>query len=228
VLVIFLSFDIPFFVANLFKFFDGGFVPVAIGSGFFVTMWIWKKGRSLLGRHFIANSPPLDKFLEHLDKRINYRIPGTAVFMASNANGVPPVVSRMVKRFHVLHKTVILLTVTSEDVPYYGIRGDDASRIEVQSLDNGFYRVLIRYGFMESPNIPKVMELAFNKLDLYYWARDILYILGHETFVDQQRGSLQSFQHSIFAFLSRNARNATDYFKLPPEQVIELGTQIDL
>lgn len=228
-LALLLTFDLPFLMANFLKFFDGGWIPVVVGVAFFITMYIWKRGRSLLGRHFVTNSPPLDKFLEHLDKKVNYRVPGTAVFLASSSNGVPPVVTRMVKRFHVLHKTVVLLTVTSEDVPYYCPEGKpEDSRVEVESLGQGFYRVLVRYGFMESPNIPKIIEIAFQKLDLYYWGRDILYILGHETFVDHNRGSMAHSEQNVFAFLSRNARNATDYFKLPPEQVIELGTQIDL
>lgn len=228
VLALFLSFDIPLFAANLLKFFDGGWIPFFVGAGFFIVMWLWKVGRSLLARHFITNSPPIDKFLEHLDHKVSYRIPGTAVFLASNSNGVPPVVMRMVKRFHALHKTVILLTVTSENVPYCCPDGEDQNRVDVEDLGQGFYRVIVRYGFMEIPNIPKVMEKAFQKLDLYYWARDILYVLGHETFVEHNRGSMPKMQQTIFAFLSRNARNATDYFGLPSEQVIELGTQIDL
>jgi KUP system potassium uptake protein len=228
VLALFLAMDVPFLMANALKFFDGGWVPFLIGTAFFIVMLIWKTGRSLLARHFITNSPPIDAFLEHLDKKVNYRIPGTAVFLASASNGVPPVVMRMVKRFHALHKTVILLTVTSENVPYYCKGKDETERVDAQELGQGFYRVMVRYGFMEVPNIPRVMEAAFKKLSLYYWARDILYVLGHETFVEQNRGSMPATQQTVFAFLSRNARNATDYFGLPPEQVIELGTQIDL
>ncbi|MBS1958763.1 MAG: KUP/HAK/KT family potassium transporter [Bdellovibrionales bacterium] len=228
ILVFFLSFDLPLFSANAMKFLDGGWIPFLIGAGFFIVMLIWKTGRSLLARHFIQNSPPIDAFLEHLEKKVSYRIPGTAVFLASASNGVPPVVMRMVKRFHALHKTVILLTVTSENVPYYCKDDQDHTRVDAQDLGQGFYRVMVRYGFMEVPNIPKVMEAAFEKMNLYYWARDILYVLGHETFVEQNSGSMPATQQFIFAFLSRNARNATDYFGLPPEQVIELGTQIDL
>ncbi len=228
ILVLFLTFDIPFLLANSVKFFDGGYVPVFIGFFFFMMMLIWKQGRSLLHRHFMTNSPPLDKFLEHLEKRVSYRIPGTAVFMASASKGVPPVVLRMVKRFHVLHKTVVLLTVTSEDVPYIRTEGDDGCRIDVEDMGKGFYRVIVRYGFMEEPNIPAIMSKAFEKLNMHYWERDLLYILGHETFVDHHGGSLPPFRQAIFALLSRNARNATDYFRLPPDQVIELGTQIDL
>ena len=228
VLILFLSFDIPFFLANALKFLEGGWIPVVVGSGFFVVMWIWKVGRTLLARHFVTNSPPMDKFLDHLDRKVSYRIPGTAVFLASNSSGVPPVVMRMVKRFHALHKTIILLTVTSENVPFYCPDGLEEKRIETHEIGSGFYRVVLRYGFMEIPNIPIMMEKAFVKLNLYYWGRDILYILGQETFVEHEGGTMPRYQQVVFSFLSRNARNATDYFKLPPEQVIELGTRIDL
>ena len=228
VLILFLSFDIPFFLANAMKFIEGGWIPIVVGSGFFIVMWNWKMGRSLLARHFITNSPPMDKFLDHLDHTVNYRIPGTAVFLASNSSGVPPVVMRMVKRFHALHKTVILLTVTSENVPYFCPDGAEDKRIETHEIGQGFYRVVLRYGFMEMPNIPGMMEKAFSKLNLYYWGKDILYVLGHETFVEHEAGSMHRLQQMIFSFLTRNARNATDYFKLPAEQVIELGTRIDL
>lgn len=227
-LILLLSFDLPFLISNSFKFFEGGWIPVFIGSAFFITMYIWKRGRSLLGRHFVTNSPPLDQFIEHLDKKVNHRIPGTAVFLASSSNGVPPVVTRMVNRFHTLHTTVILLTVTSEVVPYYCKHQHESNRIDTENLGEGFYRVIARYGFMETPNVPKIMEIAFKKLDLYYWARDILYVLGHESIVDHNKGVMKHTEQALFAFLSRNARNATDYFRLPPDQVIELGTQIDL
>jgi KUP system potassium uptake protein len=238
-LIIFLSFDLPFFFANLLKFFEGGWIPILVGAGFFIIMLTWKKGRTLLAKHFSSNSPPMGKFLEHLDKKVSYRIPGTAVFLASASDGVPPVVMRMVKRFHAIHKTVILLTITSENIPYYAGSSqgntfqpcdpaNEERRIEVVEIGNGFYRVVLRYGFMEIPDIPGMMEKAFQKLKLYYWGQDILYVLGHETFVEQSQGSMPKYQQMLFAFFSRNARNATDYFKLPPEQVIELGTRVDL
>ena len=224
ILVVFLSFDLPFFFANILKFFEGGWIPVLVGSGVFIVKVLWTVGRSLLAQHFIANSPPLDQFLLQIDQKVEWRIPGTAVFLASSSNGVPPVVMRMVSRFHALHTTVILLTVTSENIPHF----ENENRIETQSIGNGFYRVIIRYGFMETPNVPILLEQAFKILNLACSAQNILYVLGHETFVEQNSGSMPRMQQAIFSFLSRNARNATDYFGLPADQVIELGTQIDL
>jgi len=228
ILILFLSFDIPFFFSSLFKFFDGGWIPVFVGSGFFTVMYIWKMGRTLLARHYQINSPTIEKYLEDLDQKVKYRIPGTAVFLTSNVNGMPPVAMRMVNRFHSLYEKVIVLTVTFEDTPYFCSATEEEKRVEVADLGHGFYRVVMRYGFMEVANVPRVMAKAFQKLNLPYQEKEILYLLGHETFIEQDHGSMPKLQQRIFSFLLRNARSATDYFGLPSEQVIELGTQIDL
>jgi KUP system potassium uptake protein len=228
VLIMFLSFDLPFFGANLFKFLDGGWIPVFIGSFFFLVMWLWKVGRSLLARHFMQTAQPLDHFMENLETEVPYRIPGVGVFLASDPRGVPPVVLRMVRRFHSLHQSVLLLTVTSETVPYFCKGKCEDDRVEVENLGKGFYRVLVRYGYMEIPDIPAIMGKALEKLNLQFDLSQLIYVLGHETFVEQDSGEMNRYQQGIFSFLSRNARNATDYFKLPPDQVIELGTHIDL
>ncbi len=229
VLLLFLSVDLPFFIANSLKLLDGGWIPVFIGTFFFLIMWTWKMGRSLLSKHFEENSPPLDDFLANIHSKVSFRVPGTGVFMASNSNGVPPVVMRMVNRFRSLHQRVILLTVTSENVPYACKPNCEGDRVQVSELSHGFYRVIIKYGFMELPDIPRVMKVAFEKLGLPDQnADDILYVLGHETFVERNAGEMSRAKQAIFSFLSRNARNATDYFGLPPQQVLELGTQIDL
>jgi KUP system potassium uptake protein len=228
VLIVFLSFDLPFFFANLMKLFDGGWIPLAVGIVFFVIMAIWKIGRSLLAQHFAVNALPLDTFIQDIDQYVKYRIPGSAVFLASSASGVPPVVTRMVSPFHAIQETVILLTITSEDVPYYCVATDEERRAEISDLGSGFYRVVLRYGFMERPNVPDMLEPAFKRMNLAYPVKSILYVLGKESFVELNTGSMTRLQQAIFAFLSRNSRNATHYFGIPPEQVIELGAQIDL
>ena len=228
ILFLFLCFDLPFLTANSLKILDGGWIPLFVGIFFFLIMWIWKIGRSLLGRHFYLTSIPMDDFMANLKALVKFRIPGTGIFMASTSSGVPPVLMRMVNRFHSLHETVILLTVTSENVPFYCQKKPEEDRVEVFALTHGFYRVIVRYGFMESHDIPKCMAVAIEKLALKTNQSDILYVLGHETFVEYNSGQMSRTKQAIFSFLSRNARNATDYFGLPPGQVIELGTQIDL
>lgn len=228
ILALFLFIDLHFLVANTLKLLDGGWIPLVIGVFFFLVMWIWKVGRSLLQRHFIENSPPLDDFLARFDETVKFRIPGIGVFMASNSTGVPPVVMRMVNRFQSLHQTVILLTVTSENVPFYCRSRTEEARVEAYELSHGFYRVIMRYGFMESHDIPGAMMIAFGKLGIRAEPKDLLFVLGHETFVERNAGEMPRFKQGLFSYLSKNARNATEYFGLPPNQVIELGTQIDL
>ena len=118
--------------------------------------------------------------------------------------------------------------MTSENVPFYCAENCEGERVYVTEIGTGFCRVVIRYGFMEIPDVPSMLLIAFEKLKIENTAGDILYILGHEKFVEKNQGSMPGYQQTIFSFLSRNARNATDYFSLPYEQVIELGTQIDL
>jgi KUP system potassium uptake protein len=134
----------------------------------------------------------------------------------------------MVNRFQSLHQTVILLTVTSENVPFYCRSRTEEARVEAYELSHGFYRVIMRYGFMESHDIPGAMMIAFGKLGIRAEPKDLLFVLGHETFVERNAGEMPRFKQGLFSYLSKNARNATEYFGLPPNQVIELGTQIDL
>lgn len=227
-LAVFLAFDVPFFLANCLKFFHGGWVPVFIGAFFFLVMMIWRQGRSLLARHFLTHSPPLDDFLEHLDKQIVSRIPGVGVFMTSNSKGVPPVLSRMVQRFRVVHQSVVLLTVNLENVPYVSANANGIVRFETANIGHDFYRVIVHYGYMESPNVPSILESALESLGISIHPREVVFVLGHETFVDANPGNFTGARHAIFSFLSKTARNATDYFKIPPEQVVELGAHIDL
>ncbi len=228
ILILFLCFDLPFLGANALKILDGGWIPLFVGTFFFLIMWVWKMGRSLLGRHFVLTSVPMDDFLARIHTHVKFRISGTGVFMASTSSGVPPVLMRMVNRFQSLHETVILLTVTSENVPFYCRSKEETDRVEVFTLPHGFYRVIVRYGFMESPDIPVCMGVALQKLKLGTSPKDVQYVLGHETFVEYESGQMSRSKQAIFSFLSRNARNATDYFGLPPSQVVELGTHIDL
>jgi KUP system potassium uptake protein len=225
VLVLFLSFDVPFFVANLFKFMDGGYVPIFLGCVLFVVMVIWKSGRLILSERLNASCTPLDQFLATLDERIATRVPGTSIFMASASKLAPAMLEHHARRIHVLSENVVLLTVVFEHAPFVG----EGARLEVERLDRGFVRVTARYGFMQHPNIPELLAQAkvahdLARLDL----AGATYFLGRETFLATARGKMGPLSEGIFAFLSRNARSATAYFAIPPEQVVEIGTQIDL
>jgi KUP system potassium uptake protein len=223
-LVLFLSFDLPFFAANLFKFMDGGFVPILIGAAILVLMVIWKIGRSVLYDAIIAKAPPLEKFIKELAEKKVTRIPGTAIFLASAARGVPPVMVHHVSRIKVLADTVVLLTIEFEHVPYVA----KAERLKAETLGHGFIRVLAHYGYMERPDVPELLREAKEQHVLSFDLDDATYFLGRETFLATKAGRMGPWSESIFAFLSRNAKSATSYFSIPPHQVVELGTQIDL
>jgi KUP system potassium uptake protein len=224
VLVLFLSFDIPFFGANLLKFADGGYVPVLVGAGFFVVMLNWRIGRTILGEYIAGKSPPVEEFLATLEDNCVYRVPGTAVFMASQSAGVPPVLVHHVERIRVLHERVVLLTVIFEHVPFV----NPEERLQAERLDKGFIRVVARFGFMEMPDVPAMIEEAAKKRGAPIKLEDITYYLGRETFLATPKGKMGTVSETVFAFLSRNSKSATSYFQIPPEQVVELGTQIDL
>jgi KUP system potassium uptake protein len=223
VLVVFLSFDIPFFAANLGKFFDGGYVPIVVGAIFFTVMAVWRVGRRVLREYTKRHSAPLDRFLETLDERI-VRVPGTGVFMSSVPTDVPLILEHHIQRIHVLHEHVVLLTIAFEHVPYV----PRAERFIVEPLTRGFTRIIAHYGFMDEPDVPAMLREAKARHALSCDLHDATFYLGRETFLATAKGRLGPLREGLFAFLSRNSTSATSYFAIPPHQVVELGTQIDL
>ena len=223
-LVVFLSFDLPFFAANLLKFVDGGYVPIIVGVMFFTIMVMWRVGRTVLVAYASARATPQDQFLATVDQRVAARVPGTAIFLSSSASDIPLILEHHIRRIHVLHERVVLLTIVFEHVPY--VAADQ--RVEVAELGKGFVRVIARYGFMDEPNIPAVLAAAGRRCEHAIDLADATYYLGRETFLATGKGRLGPIREGLFAFLSRNAASATSYFAIPPEQVVELGTQIDL
>jgi KUP system potassium uptake protein len=224
VLLLFLSFDIPFFGANLLKFLDGGYVPILLGSALFVVMVIWKTGRMALSDYLQDNSTPLDQFLSNLEERVVTRIPGTSIFMASTSNLAPAMLEHHARRIHVLSEHVVLVTVVFDHVPFVSER----NRLDVTRLDKGFVRVIAHYGFMQHPVVPEVLAQAKARYDLPLQLEEATYFVGRETFLATAAGKLGPIREGLFAFLSRNAKSATSYFSIPHEQVVELGSQIDL
>ena len=223
VLALFLAFDVPFLLANLVKFVDGGWVPVLIGAAIVVVMLTWKRGRTLLAMHharFSANQAELPAIVQ----RLAARVPGVAVFMASSAQGVPAILVHHVERVRALHETVVLVTVLTAEVPAV----PEAERAEVLPVGDGFVRVIARYGFMESPDIPALLTALSEQGALAGDLADATYFLGRDNLLATGKGKMGALSESIFAFLMRNARAADRHFKLPPERVMEIGTQIDL
>ena len=220
---LFLGIDLAFFGANAAKFFHGGWFPIAMGAVIFTIMTTWKTGRRLLGEAFRGNLLPLDAFLVDVDQRKPQRVQGTAVFMASNPNGTPPVLLHHFKHNKVLHEQVVLLSVVNERVPEIPA----TERVAVEPLGQGFFRVQARYGFMQNPNVPRVLA-ACKEQGLEVNLNDTSYYLGRETLLTSGKAPMMTWRKTLFAFISRNARPATTYFGLPPGRVVELGMQIDL
>jgi KUP system potassium uptake protein len=219
-LVLFLALDLPFFGANLLKFFEGGWVPLLVGAVLFVVMVDWKMGRMALAAHIAEISPPLQAFIDTIESQCRVRVPGAAIFLASSSKGTPPVLLQHAKRIGVLRETVVVLIVTTEHIPY--VRAESA--VTVEELGKGFWRVGLHTGFMERPDVPRLLRTAALPVDL----ADATYFVGRETFLAGRAGRLGPTAEGLFAFLSRNARTATTWFAIPPEQVVEMGMQIDL
>ncbi|MBV9948585.1 MAG: KUP/HAK/KT family potassium transporter, partial [Myxococcales bacterium] len=175
--LVFLSFDLPFFSANALKFFSGGWFPMAVGLLIFLVMTTWKKGRTLLGQALAGRILPIDMFLADVANFKPYRVAGTAVFMASNPSGVPIVLLHHWKHNQVLHKTIVLLSVISDPVPEV----PNVERLKVKDLGHGFFQVTAHYGFMETPNVPEIMREAAKHYRLPYAPGSTSYFLGRET-----------------------------------------------
>jgi KUP system potassium uptake protein len=223
-LLLFLAFDVPFFGANLMKFFEGGYVPIVVGAVAFVVMVVWKLGRRALSEYTRDHASPLDAFLAGLDGRVAMRVPGTAIFMTSAGADVPLILEHHLRRIHVLHAQVVLLTISFEHIPY--VAAED--QIEVAALGHGFTRVRAHYGFMDEPDVPRLLAEAQARHGLDLDLADATYYLGRETLLATAKGQLGPITESLYGFLARNAASATSYFALPADNVVELGTQIDL
>jgi KUP system potassium uptake protein len=221
---VFLSFDIPFFGANAMKFFHGGWFPMAIGLALFMVMTTWKTGRALLARNLANKLLPVDVFLADVDEHHPHRVPGTAVFMSSNPQGVPIVLLHHWKHNQVLHETIVLLSVITETVPE--IRSSD--RLACKDLGRGFFMVTAHYGFMQTPNVPQIMSIVAAHYGVPYTPERTSYFLGRETLLTTGDSKMFRWRKALFSFISRNARSATQYFGIPPDRVVELGMQIDL
>ncbi len=220
---LFLSFDIPFFAANALKLFQGGWFPIAVALAIFLVMTTWKKGRTTLGRELAARMLPTEMFLADIDAHRPHRVAGAAVFMSSNPHGIPVVLLHHWKHNQVLHETVVLLSVESETIPEV----PPERRLTVVDLGRGFYRVSARFGFMETPNVPSIMRRAAREGVRCEPARTS-YFLGRETLLVSGNANMWRWRKTLFSFVSRNARSATQYFGIPPDRVVELGLQISL
>ena len=219
----FLVIESAFWIANLIKIPHGGWFPLVLGALIFILMTTWKRGRLLLRQRMETGAMRFTKFVEKMRTERVTHVPGTAVFMYSDPQATPPALLHNLKHNKVLHEKVILLSVVTEEIPH--MASDE--RIEVEQLENGFARVTLHYGFMEMPNVPRDLALA-RQAGLSIKMKEVSYFLGREAIFATKQPGMALWREKLFALMIRNARPATDFFRLPPGRVVELGSQIEL
>jgi KUP system potassium uptake protein len=218
----FLTIDLSFFGANAIKILHGGWLPLVIGGVLFTLMTTWKTGRQIVAARITARATPIDDFLAAIRKAPPVRVPGTAVFMTAQPNGTPPALAHNLQYNKVLHEHVVTLTVKTEPVPHVS----DDDRAQVRAVGDGISDVVLRYGFMEDPDVPDGLQRARQKglaID-----KDLTFFLGRETLIVSRRPGMAMWRERLFVILSRNAVRAVTFFQLPPERVVELGIQVEL
>jgi KUP system potassium uptake protein len=220
---VFLVVDMAFFGANIIKVEHGGWLPLLIALVLFTLMATWKRGRQILGARLQEEVLPLDLFLADIERKPPLRVPGTAVFMTGSPQGVPPALLHNLKHNKVLHERVALLTVVTEEIPK--VRTDH--RLQVEDLGFGICRLVGRYGFMETANVPRLLEEA-GRYGLEFPIMTTTYFLGRETLIPSSRPGMARWREWLFSFMSRNAQSATTFYSIPVNRVVELGTQVEI
>lgn len=218
---IFLVVDVSFFSANVLKIPDGGWVPLVIGIVIFTLMLTWKTGRTLLYQHLKNDAMALDPFIEAIGAHPPTRVYGTALFMTPNLEGVPHAMLHNLKHNKVLHEKVVILTVKFLDYPHTSIE----ERVEVVPMPHEFYKVTVNYGFKDEPDLPRDLLLCAPK-GLVLDAMDTSFFVGKEILIFNEKKEMAFWRKKIFIGLFRSAETITNQFKLPPNRVVELGSQV--
>jgi KUP system potassium uptake protein len=220
---VFILIDVVFLAANALKIPHGGWVPLVIGAVSYTLMITWKHGREILSRRMQEKTVPLKMLLADFAAEPPHRVPGTAIYMYGSADGTPPALVHNLAHNKVLHEKIVFLTVITEEVPHV----PRAERVTVRRLGKGFASVVARYGFMEDPDINEILDACReHKLDINVDAAT--FFLGRETLIASDRPGMAMWREHLFAFMSRNALRATAFYRIPANQVFEVGAQVEL
>jgi KUP system potassium uptake protein len=217
----FLSFDVGFFVANLYKVVDGGWVPLTLGTAMFILMWTWSRGSAILMVRTHRDSIPMADLIKMLEKSKPVRVPGTAVFLTNDPTSAPSSFMHNLKHNKVLHERVVLLSVRTETTP----RVPAASRYQMTSLSPVFMLVTLRFGYMEQPHIPRALA-AMRKAGLKFDIMTTSFFLGRRTLKTAPNSGMPQWQDRLFIAMTKQAASAPDFFNLPSDRVVELGAQM--
>jgi len=219
----FLFVDLTFLTANMLKIVEGGWMPLALGALVMVIMYTWRRGSRLLVLKTRKQEIPLKSLVASLEKKAPHKVPGTAVFLTSDPEFAPTALLHSLKHYKVLHEKNVILTIESADTPTV----DPAERVRIEPVGETFSRVTLRFGFMETPNVPKALAIA-RKLG---WQFDIMstsFFLSRRALKPAPRSSMPRWQDRLFIALSRSANDATSYFQIPTGRVVEVGTQVTI
>jgi KUP system potassium uptake protein len=219
----FLFIDFTFLSANLLKIVEGGWMPLALGTLVMAVMYTWRRGSRLLFEKTRRLETPLESLVQSLEKKPPARVPGTAVFLTSDPVSAPTALLHSLKHYKVLHEKNVILTIETADAP----RVDPSERVRIESVGKTFSRVVLRFGFMETPNVPKALAIA-RKLG---WQFDIMstsFFLSRRALKPAAHSGMPRWQDHLFIGLTRAANDATDYFQIPTGRVVEVGTQVTI
>jgi KUP system potassium uptake protein len=220
---VFLTLDVVLVASCAIKFFQGGWFPLVLGMGIFLIMATWRRGRELLIDSIRQDDPELLPFIATLSSDAIHRVPRTAVYAVANPDTVPQALMHNLKHNQVLHERNVILTVVFHEVPWIPF----AERVSVLPLSPGFWRVQVNYGFKNTPDIPKALELCKSRglpINLF----ETSYFLSRETIVPTKGAGMAHWREALFAIMSRNAGSVAGFFRLPNNCVIELGTRVQI
>jgi KUP system potassium uptake protein len=221
-LAMFFLLDGAYLSANLTKIPDGGWVPLLMGLGIFTLLTTWSRGRALMRQNMAEGTIPIEVFAKSAHSSAA-RVPGTAVFMASTYKGVPSALLHNIKHNKVLHERVVILTVEIEDVPYV----DPAERFEVKDMGQGFYRLVLHYGFLEETDVPAALKQVSMCGEPFEMMKTSFF-LSRQTLLPSAKPGMAIWREKLFSWMLRNAASAMEFFRLPTNRVVELGSQLEI
>jgi KUP system potassium uptake protein len=217
--------DTAFLASNAAKFLSGGWFPVLIGASIFTLLMTWKRGRALMFRRLSEQGIPLKPFLEGLNAHPPQKVQGTAIFMTASVDTVPHALLHNLKHNKVLHEQTVFLTVIVHDVPRVPVE----DRVQLERLVNGFYKLEAWYGFAEQPDIDEILNACRVRCGISFDVMDTSFFLSRETVIPASDvPGMALWRDHVFAWMSRNATRATDFFNIPANRVVELGTHIEI